>query len=104
METPEQRTQPGRNGGTLKVGGKHRPAGGRPPSEVRDLCRQGFEQALPKLLAIAEGAVFTADQLRAIDLLGKYSGLSSVDVTSGDKPIVTHDEAGVRIKAIFEKG
>jgi hypothetical protein len=53
------------------------------------------------LVELAEGAVFSADQLRAIDLLGKYSGLSSVDVTSGDKPLETHESAAAKIAALM---
>lgn len=68
---------PGRNGGRLNRGGtKGNKGGGRPPSEIRDICAQSFVQRIAKAEAIIDGDTSTdGDKLRALDLLGKYGGL-----------------------------
>lgn len=61
---------------------------GRPPSVVRDAYRQAAEERLPFLLNVIDGRVAdatVADQLRAWDLLNKYGGMTSVDVTVAPK-------------------
>ena len=82
---------PGRNGGVLNRGGTPGNKGGtgRPKSEVRQACVEGFESALPVLMRIAmdDNIVSQAERLKAIDLLGKYGGLQQVDQTSGDQPL-----------------
>jgi hypothetical protein len=63
------------HGGALYAGGVpgHRGGGGRPPSAVRRLCRETFEEFIPKLREIITGEESSAaDVTRAIDLLGKY--------------------------------
>jgi len=75
-----------RNGGTNKGGP------GRPKSEIRASAAEGFDKMLPILEEIAankEGKYSAADQLKAIDQLGKYGGLQQVDQTSNDQPIQT---------------
>ena len=84
---------------------------GRPREKLRQQCLAVFGKALPALeLAVAQIAeklttsinddtgeenspsVYKVAQLsgqllRCMDLLGKYSGLLSIDVTSGDLPL-----------------
>ncbi len=59
---------------------KGAPNAGRPPSEVKKALLAGFEGAMPELLRIAKEGASEGDRLRAIDVLGKYAGLTSIDV------------------------
>ena len=84
---------------------------GRPREKLRQQCLAVFGRALPALeLAVAQiadkltvaidedtgdedgpsattVAKLSGQLLRCMDLLGKYSGLLSIDVTSGDLPL-----------------
>lgn len=62
------------------------PGAGRPSSKVRELCRQGFEKALPQIIEIADGTKDyegrrpnPAEQTRAFAELGKF-GLGEAKV------------------------
>ena len=67
-------------GALLASGARGNKGGGRPSSAVRDLCRLGFEQAAPGIVAIARGhkargqesRPSPSEQIRAFDVLGKY--------------------------------
>jgi hypothetical protein len=74
--------------------------GGRPKDRIREKCLQGFEKhGLPYCLKVLSGEE-PGDPLKAADMLGKYGGLTQVDVTSGDEPI-TKDAAVAQLAAIF---
>jgi hypothetical protein len=95
------KTQEGRNGGTLNVGGNegNRYGAGRKPRELRRQLQGGLDAALETLIKIAlgthewkdgEGKVCrpTANEmLRAIDLLAKYGIGLKIDHTSDDSPL-----------------
>lgn len=77
---------------------------GRPPSFVREASRHGFYTRIPLLKKIADGSIDMAldvatqkgdvvtlriepsfaERLRAIDLLGKYGGLTSTAILDRD--------------------
>src|SRR5690242_12384225 len=101
---PEKIPQP--HGGALLSGGKpgHKGGGGRPTSAIRDICSLRFEERVPLLAHIADGAapitekcpecghegevkvdgtVETRDRLRAIDMLARY-GLGERSEFSAD--------------------
>jgi hypothetical protein len=64
---------------------KGAPNAGRPPSEVAALCRLGFFERIPLLLDIADSPAHQAsDRLRAIDMLAKYGGMTSIQHTGAD--------------------
>ena len=77
----------GANGGQLNQGNPSNKGGGRPPSRVREVAAIAFEERIPLLGKIADDRlgracpkcgrgddrVGPADQIRAIDMLGKYS-------------------------------
>ena len=88
-ETPPVRTQPGKNGGRLRVGGTNKNAG-RPPSAIRAQMRG----ALAKRVKIAEQIAddthaSQSDRIRALDFLAKY-GLGTTqtqtDADGNDAP------------------
>lgn len=59
--------------------------GGRPPSEVAAAYRLAFDERLHVAIAIADNPKYTPmERLRALDLLGKYSGMASIQVTGAD--------------------
>ena len=89
VETPA--TMPGRNGGTLRRGGSNGGAGGRPLSAIRLLVRDSFAQLIPRLIEIAQSEdASTSDQLRAIDLLGKYGlGTTVTETTTDGHDVIT---------------
>ena len=63
---------------------------GRPPSVLRDAYRASAAERLPFVLAVVDGrvpAATVADRLRAWDLLNKYGGMSSVEVTVAPKMV-----------------
>ena len=76
----EQRSRPSpRSGQTLPLGnhpgntGGKKGRSGRPPSPIRDACRQSFDKRIQKLEHIIDDAKSRdADKIRARDLLGKY--------------------------------
>jgi hypothetical protein len=70
------------HGGALNAGGtKGNRGGGRPPEEVRQACRDGFFEHLPKALAVLKSRKSTnVERLKALDLLGKYGGLVKTEV------------------------
>lgn len=72
----ESATRTPRHGkGRLRTGGKPGNKGGtgRPPSAVRAVLRQAFEDRIPLLAAIASGeSSGISDQLKALDILAKY--------------------------------
>lgn len=77
MANPKGNPQNLRNGGTNKGGP------GRPPKEIRLLCAGSFEERIKVAEQIIDDPNSSAsDRLRGIDLLGKYGGLSQIDVTS----------------------
>jgi hypothetical protein len=68
---------PGKNGGRLRPGGKpgHRGGPGRPPDAIRARCAGLFDDHVEKAVAILESPKAShGDQLKALDLLGKYGG------------------------------
>jgi hypothetical protein len=56
------------------------PNAGRPPSEVKKALVEGFAASLPELLRLAREADSASDRIRAIDVLGKYAGLQSIEL------------------------
>lgn len=63
---------PGNKGGT-----------GRPPSRIRELCREKFEDGVPKMAEILlsdSESTSNADRIRAMDLFGKY-GMGEASAT-----------------------
>ena len=67
---------------------KGAPNAGRPPSVLRDAYRQAASERLGFLLDVVDGKVpeaTTADRLKAMDMLNKYGGMSSVEVTVAPK-------------------
>ena len=71
---PDGRVAPGRGPR------KGAPNAGRPPSEVRTLCLLAFAERIPELVRIARKGLEESDRLRAIDLLGKYAGLTNLEI------------------------
>ena len=59
---------------------KGAPNAGRPPSEIKRLFLEGAAKALPELQRIAREGIEETDRVRAIDILGKYGGLASIDI------------------------
>lgn len=59
---------------------KGAPNAGRPASEVKAALLAGFSESLPELLRLASEARSEGDRIRALDVLGKYAGLTSIDV------------------------
>lgn len=55
-------------------------ASGRPASEVKAALLAGFSAALPELLRLSRQAKSEGDRIRALDVLGKYAGLTSVEL------------------------
>lgn len=79
--------------------------GGRPKSEIRNRCAEAFDDHIETLRKAAlneDGSFSRSDQLKAIDLLGKYGGLQQTDVTTGDQPIkpVVVDVSGLPTEEI----
>lgn len=86
--------RPGQNGGLLRSGnpgGKgNTSAVGRPKSEVRTMCLDGFSSRLDRLNGIMddilanpeklESAAARADLIKIMDMNAKYSGLASIEV------------------------
>ena len=72
------------HGGAILSGGMpgNRGGFGNPKSSIRELCRQGFSKALPRIVKIAEGddpLATGAESIRAFGELGKY-GLGEAKV------------------------
>lgn len=66
------------------------PNAGRPPSVLRDAYRMAAEERKGFLLDVIDGKVEGAsvgDRLKAIDLLNKYGGMASVEVTVAPKMV-----------------
>lgn len=83
------------------AGGGPQPNSGRPSSEVRDRCKGSFWERIKVAEEIIDNPEsMPSDRLRGLDLLGKYGGLTQVDVTSGDQPL-TRDEATARLAALM---
>jgi len=87
----EMRPQP--HGGALRNGGTNKGGTGRPSSEIRRMCKEGFADALPVIVKIAKGLQPTngnpdpspSEITRALDVLGKYGlGEQKVEVTEAD--------------------
>ena len=66
----DQKTMPGRNGGTLMRGGYH--GGGRPKAEIRRSLREVFDKGIPEIERIMLEGEKEADRIRAMELAGKY--------------------------------
>lgn len=99
---PPVPTVPGRNGGRLLAGGKpgNRGGPGRTPTQVQAAARLAFDKRIRRLKKIADGTlavplvvngktVATAgpdidQQLKAIDMLGKYGALQRVEHSGAD--------------------
>lgn len=74
-----RRAQP--HGGSLLSGGVpgNRGGTGRPPSAVRELCLQAFEDRIPIAMSLADDPeVRPRDRLAALELLARYAGLQSL--------------------------
>lgn len=59
---------------------KGAPNAGRPPSEVKKALLRSFDELAPELARIARDGASEGDRIRAIDVLGKYAGLQSIEV------------------------
>ena len=59
---------------------KGAPNAGAPPSEVKKAFLAGVAAALPELIRLSQSAANDGDRIRAIDVLGKYAGLTSIEV------------------------
>jgi len=65
--------KPQKHGGALQVGNPGNKGGpGRPPSELRQILRMGFSDAIPELARIAKEGITERDRISAIDKLAKY--------------------------------
>lgn len=64
------------------------PNAGRPPSALREVYRMAAEERRHFLLEVIDGTVEGAsvgDRVKAWDLLNKYGGMASVEVTVAPK-------------------
>ena len=82
---------PQEHGGALNAGGTpgNKGGDGRPPSKVREACRQSFAERVPILEKIADGKlpdVKPADRAKAMDMLGKYGGVDKIALTLDEQP------------------
>ncbi len=58
----------------------------RTPLAVKEACLLAFDERIPMLMEIADTAPLMADRIRAIDLLARYGGLATVELTL-DRPV-----------------
>lgn len=65
--------------------GPKKGTGGRTPSEVAAAYRMAFAERLAIATGVADSPTATPlERLKALDLLGKYGGMASVQVTGKD--------------------
>ncbi len=102
-----RRFQPGAH--PWNTGGK-KGRSGRPPSKVREACRQAFSARIPTLKRIADDPqIGPAERIKAIDLLGKY-GLGTTttvtDTEGRDLPVgrLAPDEVRAEVRRILGLG
>lgn len=112
--------EPQAHGGALlrQKAPNHVPGPGRPPSELRAILRKSFSDRVPILESIADTGE-PADQLRAVDLMGKYglgtnkghdealvSQLARVtaEVFAGDERLGVLHEAWVKVIGAHIRG
>ena len=96
------------HGGALLSGGVkgHKGAGGRPPSKIRERCRDSFEDRLPFLEGIVDdGEERTSDRLKAHELLGRFGGVTEISLTVGEQPeeVLTPDQRRARVAEAWER-
>ena len=91
-ETTERPSAPGTavakvrqpHGGALNAGGTPGNKGGRPPSAIRQACRDDFDQLRVKLVTIARSRKAREyDRIRAIEVLGRF-GLGEQRISDAD--------------------
>lgn len=95
---------PQEHGGALNSGGTpgHKGAGGRPPSKVRQRCRDSFEDRLPFLEGVVDDDdEKTAERLKAHELLGRFGGVDKVALTVDEQP--EQEMTPERIAGLFEQ-
>lgn len=102
VRDPDARTMPGRNGGTLRVGGTN-PNAGRPRDAVRAAMLGALDNRLPRLIALADCGE-PAVELRALDLLARYGlGTSNeLDSRIRDERTLTREEREERVLALLQ--
>lgn len=75
--------KPAHGRGLLRVGGTNKGGPGRPPSEIRKVCREAFEERVPILMAMADDEELEPTvRQKAIDMLGRY-GLGTTITPTG---------------------
>jgi hypothetical protein len=64
------------HGGALRNGGTNKGGTGRPPTAIREAFAVALDERLQVLQAIADNPeVAPGDRIRAVDVIGKYSGV-----------------------------
>ena len=96
------------HGGALLSGGVkgHKGAGGRPPSKVRERCRDSFEDRLPFLEGIVDDEEErTSDRIKAHELLGRFGGVAEISITLDEQSeeVLTPDQSRRRIEEAWER-
>jgi hypothetical protein len=94
------------NGGMLKTGNPgNRGGSGRPPNEIRALCREIGYRGLERLAELEIDDPKTL--LDLVNLALRYGVGTKADITSDDKPVLPHmtdEERLARINEIMERG
>lgn len=114
---------PQEHGGALLPGGKKGnkggKGGGRPPSVIRDICRESFASRIKFLERVADGKVkqeistregivkigaSVADRVRAVDTLGRYAGIEKITVEADpERETLSGEQVLRRILPIMER-
>ena len=94
--------------GALRTGGTPGNKGGtgRPPSKVRERCRDSFEERLPFLEGIVDDeGEKTSDRIKAHELLGRFGGVAEISITLDEQPeeVLTPDQSRRRIEEAWER-
>ena len=95
--------RPGRNGGSIRVGGTNQGGPGRPTDALRLTMRYALEERIPLLLSIIDGAPLDTfvlpdgsvvrvpcqmrDRIKALDLLAKYGLGVQKDITKTTRQV-----------------
>ncbi len=78
---------PQKHGGSLRNGGTNKGGPGRPPSKVRQRCRDSFEDRLPFLEGVVDDdEERMSERLKAHEMLGRFGGVDKVALTVDEQP------------------
>ena len=76
-----------KHGGALRNGGTNKGGPGRPPSKVRQRCRDSFEERLPFLEGVVDDdEERMSERLKAQEMLGRFGGVDKVALTVDEQP------------------